>query len=68
MKIGIDGNEANVENRVGSNVFAYEILRQFCKTAETQKTIDFKIYLKDFNSFVQPLDDSDNCPISSKIS
>ena len=25
--IGIDGNEANVTHRVGSNVFAYELLR-----------------------------------------
>jgi len=26
MRIGIDGNEANIENRVGVNVYAYELL------------------------------------------
>lgn len=28
LRIAIDGNEANVPNRVGSNVYAYEILNQ----------------------------------------
>ena len=27
MLIGIDGNEANVENRVGSNQYAFELLK-----------------------------------------
>jgi len=31
MLIGIDGNEANVKNRVGSGQYAYELLRQFVK-------------------------------------
>jgi len=44
MIIGIDGNEANVENRVGIGEYAYELLRQF----ERFKIDDlrFKIYLK----------------------
>lgn len=28
LRIALDGNEANVANRVGSNVYAYEILKQ----------------------------------------
>jgi len=31
MLIGIDGNEANVKNRVGSGQYAYELLQQFAK-------------------------------------
>lgn len=44
IKIGIDGNEANVEKRVGVSVYAFNLLKYFRKTAnrETQ----FNIYLK----------------------
>jgi glycosyltransferase involved in cell wall biosynthesis len=44
MLIGIDGNEANVENKVGIGEYAYELLRQF----ERLKINDlgFRIYLK----------------------
>lgn len=28
MRIGIDGNEANIQKRVGSNTFAYEVLKR----------------------------------------
>ncbi len=44
MVIGIDGNEANIENKVGIGEYAYELLRQF----ERFKTQDlrFRIYLK----------------------
>ncbi len=44
IKIGIDGNEANVEKRVGVSVYALNLLKYFRKTAnrETQ----FNIYLK----------------------
>lgn len=31
MRIGIDGNEANVKQRVGSGQYAFELLKQFAK-------------------------------------
>ena len=43
MLIAIDGNEANVKNRVGSGVYAYELLKQFAKT----KSPRFVVYLKE---------------------
>ena len=43
MVIGIDGNEANVKNRVGSGQYAFELLKQFAK----KKTNDFTVYLKE---------------------
>lgn len=43
MIIGIDGNEANVKNRVGSGQYAYELLKQFADNKEHK----FVIYLKD---------------------
>lgn len=43
MYIGLDGNEANVKNRVGSGVYAYEILKEFSKV----KNHNFTIYLKE---------------------
>ncbi|HYK07916.1 MAG TPA: glycosyltransferase family 1 protein [Candidatus Eisenbacteria bacterium] len=42
MIIGIDGNEANQQNRVGIGEYAYQLLLQFYKTA----SIEFHIYLK----------------------
>jgi len=49
MLIGLDGNEANVKNRVGSNVYAFEILCQLYKLATSYQLpatrIKFKIYL-----------------------
>ncbi len=44
MKIGIDGNEANVGNRVGSNVFAYKILSFLQR--QTQSKVSYEIFLK----------------------
>lgn len=44
MLIGIDANEANVANRVGSNQFAYQILSQLY---HQDKTNQYLIYLKD---------------------
>lgn len=44
MLIGIDANEANVANRVGSNEFAYQIL---CQLYQQDKTNQYLIYLKD---------------------
>jgi len=44
MLIGIDANEANVANRVGSNQFAYQILLQLY---HQDKSNQYLIYLKD---------------------
>lgn len=44
MLIGIDANEANVANRVGSNEFAYQILWQLYRL---DKKNQYLIYLKD---------------------
>lgn len=42
MIIGIDGNEANVEKKVGISEFAYRILNEFHKIRDVR----FEIYLK----------------------
>ncbi len=47
MKIGIDGNEANVEKRVGISEYAFELLMQFSTINKQQSTNNFVIYLKD---------------------
>jgi len=47
MQIGIDGNEANVTNRVGSNVYAYEVLRQLHKEIGQRDDVSVKVYLKE---------------------
>ena len=44
MLIGIDANEANVKDRVGSNQFAYQILRSLHKL---DKENSYRVYLKD---------------------
>jgi len=51
MLIGIDGNEANVERKVGIGEYAYELLMQFYKSQisnlKSQKTdVKYNIYLK----------------------
>jgi len=46
MKIGVDGNEANVEKKVGVSVYALNILKYFGKVA-TQE-VQFVIYLKNY--------------------
>lgn len=44
MIIGIDGNEANVEKKVGVSEFAYELLLQFAlRKSESQQ---YRVYLK----------------------
>jgi len=52
--IGIDGNEANIEKKVGISEYSFEILKNFneltnSKSKETLKysNIKFQIYLKD---------------------
>lgn len=53
MIIGIDGNEANIKDRVGVNTYAYEILKNIQKLQGTAgKKHVFIVYLKS-----QPLDD-----------
>jgi len=47
MLIGIDGNEANVKNRVGSNIYSYQLLQSLSK----QKA-NVVVYLKE-----KPLED-----------
>ena len=44
MVIGIDGNEANIERKVGIGEYAFELLRQFEKLSP--KNVQFRIYLK----------------------
>lgn len=44
MTIGIDGNEANVEHRVGVSIYALSLLQHFNKKANTR--LKFIIYLK----------------------
>lgn len=44
MIIGVDGNEANVENRVGVSVYTYNLLKYFASHA-TDKT-RFVVYLR----------------------
>jgi glycosyltransferase involved in cell wall biosynthesis len=46
MIIGIDGNEANIEHKVGIGEYAYQLLCQFHKIASQRKDLQFKIYLK----------------------
>lgn len=50
MIIGIDGNEANVEKRVGIGEYAFELLRQFSSSkwlrASKVQNLKFIIYLK----------------------
>lgn len=53
MKIGIDGNEANIKNRVGVNVYCFELLWALYKIRhEWSKKHQLIVYLKN-----QPLED-----------
>src|SRR5258708_11585896 len=44
MFIGVDGNEANVDKRVGIGEYAYELLKEFYKYSSSN--LQFVIYLK----------------------
>ncbi|MCR4324903.1 MAG: glycosyltransferase family 4 protein [Candidatus Curtissbacteria bacterium] len=50
MLIGVDANEANVKNRVGSGTHAFELLKQFAELATSKH--QFEIFLKE-----KPLED-----------
>jgi len=43
--IGIDGNEANVANRVGSNVFAFELLVALEKVLQGNEQVEVRVFL-----------------------
>jgi len=47
MLIGIDGNEANVEKRVGIGEYAFELLRQFSSSKFKVQSAKFIVYLKE---------------------
>lgn len=47
MTIGIDGNEANVQKRVGISEYAFELLRQFSSEKFKKQNVKFVVYLKD---------------------
>ena len=47
MLIGIDGNEANVEKKVGISEYAFQLLWQFASSKFKVKSSKFVIYLKD---------------------
>lgn len=55
MLIGIDGNEANVKNRVGIGEYAYELLLQFKK--QKNSITKFLIFLKDKPLLDMPKED-----------
>ena len=49
MKIGLDGNEANTENRVGSGKYVYELIWQLSQNKQsfsTNKKYEFEVFLK----------------------
>jgi len=45
IKIAIDGNEANVQNRVGSNTYAFAIISELYKLTANRKNIDITVLL-----------------------
>ncbi len=45
MRIAIDGNEANVKNRVGSNTYAFMVISELYKLTANRKNIDVTILL-----------------------
>ncbi len=47
MIIGIDGNEANVEKRVGISEYAFQLLSQFSSLKFKNPNAKFIVYLKD---------------------
>jgi glycosyltransferase involved in cell wall biosynthesis len=55
MIIGIDGNEANVENRVGVNVYCFNLLHNLQKINENKQNPNYLIvYLKNRPLFDMP--------------
>ncbi len=55
MNIGIDGNEANIDNRVGVNVYAFNLLHNLKKINEKKQNPNYLIvYLKNRPFFDMP--------------
>lgn len=54
MLIGLDGNEANVQRRVGVGRYAYELLKQFHKLRRAD--CEWRIYLKEKPLMEMPLE------------
>lgn len=55
MLIGIDGNEANIQNKVGVNKYAFELLWHIYKMKEEWKDeFKFEIFLKDKPNSLPP--------------
>ncbi len=46
MIIGIDGNEANIKEKVGVHQYSYELLHSFYRIAKHRNDLAFIIYLK----------------------
>ena len=64
MNIGIDGNEANIEKKVGIGEFAYELILQFAKFQDPtlsagRQGLKFQVYLKNRPNSQMP-ENSDN--------
>lgn len=47
MRIAIDGNEANVSNRVGSNVYAYQLISAIEELTRSRSDIEVTVLLAD---------------------
>ncbi|KUK79645.1 MAG: Uncharacterized protein XD95_0219 [Microgenomates bacterium 39_7] len=45
LHLAIDANEANVANRVGSNVYAFQIISQFAKIIEEESDVEVTVLL-----------------------
>lgn len=58
MLIGIDGNEANVEKKVGIGEYAFELLKQFYDLRCKIEDLRFTIYLKDQPRQEMPTEDN----------
>lgn len=46
ISIAIDGNEANITNRVGSNVYAFEIIKAIEKITKEDSTVSVTVLLR----------------------
>ncbi len=57
MIIGIDGNEANVERKVGIGEYAYQLITQLYDLRFTIQDVRFVIYLKDKPNSELPKED-----------
>ncbi|MBI2443230.1 MAG: glycosyltransferase family 4 protein [Candidatus Levybacteria bacterium] len=61
MIIGIDGNEANTQKRVGIGEYAFELLKQFSNSILNTQNSKFTIYLKEKPLQELPITSDDWC-------